>query len=67
MKTDKIELEIETKGFEEATDKLQEMTDAMNNMPSQVVIRNCRDCVINVHPSQTIMVDFGDDEGSEEE
>ena len=60
MKTDKVELEIETKGFEEATDKLQEMTDAMNNMPSQVVIRNCRDCVINVHPSQNIMGDFGE-------
>jgi len=67
MKRDKLELEIETKGFEEATDKLQNMTDAMSNMPSQVVIRNCRDCVINVHPSQNIMGDFGDDEGSEEE
>ena len=67
MKTDKIELEIETKGFEEATDKLQKMTDAMSNMPSQVVIRNCRDCVINVHPSQTIIGNFDDDEGNEEE
>lgn len=67
MKTDKVELEVETKGFEEATDKLQEMTDAMNNMPSQVAIRNCRDCVINVHPSQIIMGDFGDDEGDGEE
>lgn len=50
-----IEIEVATKGVEEATTELQDLTDALSNMPTQVVVRNCRDCVINIHPSQMVV------------
>ena len=66
MKTETLELDLVTKGIEEATDKMQELTDAMNNMPSQVVVRNCQNCSIALYPSQTIIADLDEKEKSEE-
>ena len=43
----KVFIECETAGFEEAT---------------QVTIKNCRDCTINVYPSQTKIIDFRGEE-----
>lgn len=34
--------------------------------PNQVVIRNCRDCVFNIYPSQTILWNDDADEDGEE-
>ena len=31
-----------------------------------LTIKNCRDCTINVYPSQTKMVEYGVDKGEEE-
>ena len=32
--------------------------DAYDGFPAQVTIKNCRDCTINVYPSQTKIIDF---------
>ena len=44
MKTEKIEIECETKGFDEAIEKVESLVEAYDGFPSQVQIKNCRDC-----------------------
>ena len=44
---------------------VETLADAYDGFPAQVTIRNCRDCKINVYPSQTKII--GDlDEGNNE-
>ena len=57
-----IEIECETKGFEEAAEKVETLASAYDSFPPQVSVRNCRDCVINIHPSQTKIITIGDEE-----
>ena len=59
------EIECETKGFEEATEKVETLASAYDSFPPQVSVRNCRDCVINIHPSQTKIITVGDEEEDE--
>lgn len=56
MKTDTIEIECKTKGFEEAMETVEALVDAYDGLPSQVQIKNCRDCTINVYPSQVVSI-----------
>ena len=56
MKTDTIEIECKTKGFEEAQETVEALVDAYDGLPSQVQIKNCRDCTINVYPSQVVSI-----------
>ena len=57
-----VEIEARPVGFEEATEKVEALAEAYEGFPAQVVIKNCRDCEINVHPSQNIFNDGGKDE-----
>ncbi len=50
-------MKMETEGFEEATEQIEALADAYDGFPAQVTIRNCRDCTINVYPSQTRFVE----------
>ena len=49
-----VKINVEADGIEEITEQARELRDAMDIMPSQVVVRNCRDCTINIYPSQMI-------------
>lgn len=61
-----VEIECKTKGFDSALEEIDSITDALQNMPNQVVIKNCRDCVFNIYPSQTILWnDNTDEDGGE--
>ena len=50
-----IEINVETKGFEEATEQIETLAEAYDGFPAQVVIKNCRNCTFNIHPSQIQM------------
>lgn len=54
MNTDKISIQVETEGMEEATEKAQELSSALEAFPAQVVIKHCRDCTISIYPTQYI-------------
>ena len=48
----KYTINVETEGMEEATEQIEMLADAYDGFPAQVTIKNCRDCTINVYPSQ---------------
>ena len=48
----KYTINVETEGMEEATEQVEKLADAYDGFPAQVTIKNCRDCTINVYPSQ---------------
>lgn len=52
-----VKITCETEGFEEATEQLETLADAYDGFPAQVMIKNCRDCTINIYPSQTKFVE----------
>lgn len=47
-----VKIKLETEGFEEAQEQVEALADAYDGFPAQVTIRNCRDCTINIYPSQ---------------
>lgn len=47
----------ETEGLEEATEQIEMLAEAYDGFPAQVNIRNCRDCVFNIYPSQTKFIE----------
>ena len=47
-----VKIKCETEGFEEATEQVEMLAEAYDGFPAQVKIKNCRDCTINVYPSQ---------------
>lgn len=55
-KAGKVVVEVETKGIEEAEQKIAALADACEVLPAQVSIKNCRDCTINIYPDQNIGV-----------
>lgn len=52
-----VKITCETEGFEEATEQIETLADAYDGFPAQVMIKNCRDCTINIYPSQTKFVE----------
>ena len=52
MKEEKYTIKVETEGMEEATEQMEMLADAYDGFPAQVTIKNCRDCTINIYPSQ---------------
>lgn len=48
-------INVETEGFDEAIEKIEMLADAYDGFPAQLVIKNCRGCTINVHPSQVMI------------
>lgn len=47
-----VKIKVETEGFEEAQQQVEVLADAYDGFPAQVTIKNCRDCTINIYPSQ---------------
>jgi hypothetical protein len=52
MKEEKYTIKVETEGMEEAQEQIEMLADAYDGFPAQVTIKNCRDCTINIYPSQ---------------
>lgn len=52
MREDTIKINVEAEGIDETTEKMEALVDVMDGFPPQVVIKNCRDCAINIYPSQ---------------
>ena len=48
-----VRINCETRGFEEATAEVEQLAEAYDGFPAQVVIKNCHHCKINIYPSQT--------------
>ncbi len=59
-------IECETRGFEEATQEVETLAEAYDCFPAQVQIKGCKDCTINVYPSQTKFVTINGDEERQE-
>jgi hypothetical protein len=57
MKAETVKIKCETEGFEEATEEVETLAKAYDSFPSQVQVRNCHDCTINIYPSQTKYVE----------
>ena len=65
--TQRVLLECETVGFEEATEKVEALADAYDGFPAQVQIRGCNHCTFNIYPSQTKFISRECDEDDEEQ
>lgn len=57
MTEDKIKIKCETEGFDEATEQVEALVEAYDGFPPQVQIKGCRNCTINIYPSQTKIID----------
>lgn len=57
MQTDTVKIKCETEGFEEAVEQVEALVEAYDGFPPQVQIKGCRDCTINVYPSQTKIIE----------
>lgn len=57
-----IKINVETEGFEEATQKIEALAEAYEGFPVQVQIKGCNGCTFNIYPSQIQIKDNGDDE-----
>lgn len=47
-----LKVNVETEGFDEAMQQVDALCDAYDGFPAQVMIKHCRDCTINIYPSQ---------------
>jgi len=52
-----------TEGFDEATEQVKVLAEAYDGFPAQVTIKNCRDCHINIYPTQTKIVELTSQKG----
>ncbi len=57
MSDTNIKIKCETEGFDEAQEKVETLVSAYDRFPAQVTIKQCRDCTINIYPSQTKFVE----------
>ena len=62
----RIKAEVDMEQIEEATEKTRELADetqnladALNEFPANVMIKNARNCTFNIYPSQTKIIDGG--------
>lgn len=47
-----MKISVETEGMEEAREEIEMLAEAYDGFPAQVTIRGCRNCTINVYPTQ---------------
>jgi len=57
-----IKIKARTEGFEEATQKIEALTEAYDGFPVQVQIKGCNGCTFNIYPSQVQIKDMGGNE-----
>ena len=53
-KTQTVKIGVETEGVDEATDKIEELAEAIDGFPPQVVIKGAKNCAFNIYPSQVM-------------
>lgn len=58
----RVLIECETRGFDEATQEVEALAEAYEGFPAQVQIKGCRDCTFYIYPSQTKIISVDDDE-----
>lgn len=56
-----------TEGFEDAKQEVEALAEAYDGFPAQITIKNCRDCTFNIYPSQTKIIDIGQEDEDEDE
>ena len=61
MMEDNIKINVETEGFDEATQQVEALAEAYDGFPSQVTVKNCKGCTINIYPSQIKFIRSADD------
>lgn len=54
-------------GFEDAQQEVEALAEAYDGFPAQITIKNCRDCTFNIYPSQTKIIDIGQEDENEED
>ena len=59
----KVLIECETEGFDEAIEKVEALAEAYDGFPPQVQIKGCRNCTIYIYPSQTKFYEQTEREG----
>lgn len=62
MNDTNFKIKVETEGMEEAQEQIEMLADAYDGFPAQVTVKNCRDCTINIYPSQIRNVEAGGSE-----
>ena len=56
----KFKVNVESEGADEAREKIEGLTRAIQMLPPQVIVQNCEGCEINIHPSQNVWTDTGE-------
>lgn len=62
MNDKSIKINVEAEGIEETTEQLEALASVYDGFPAQVTIKNCRDCTINIYPTQIRQDHGGDNE-----
>lgn len=62
MNDETIKINVEAEGIEETTEQLEALAGVYDGFPAQVTIKNCRDCTINIYPTQIRQDHGGDNE-----
>ena len=60
MKKEKIESEVEMPGLDEGIEKMETLSDIMNEFPAQVNISRSENCEFNIYPSQVQSIECGE-------
>lgn len=50
---DNIKINVETEGFDEATQQVEALAEAYDGFPAQVTVKYCKNCTINIYANQT--------------
>lgn len=53
MMEDNIKINVETEGFDEATQQVEALAEAYDGFPAQVTVKYCKNCTINIYANQT--------------
>lgn len=53
MTDNTVKIKVETEGLDEATEKAENLAEALDGFPTQVAFKYLKNCTINVYPSQT--------------
>lgn len=56
-----VKINCGTEGFDEAQENVEALVDAYDGFPAQVTLKNCRDCHIEIYPTQTKKVETKDE------
>lgn len=62
-----VKIRALTEGFEDAQQEVETLAEACDGFPAQITIKNCRDCTFNIYPSQTKIIDIGQEDENEED